>query len=172
VLFVGRLSPEKGVSVLLDAWERADLASLQLVVVGDGPQRRDLESRRTSRVHFVGWRERDVVRRLMLTARALVFPSIWYESFALTVVEALAAGLPVLAAGLGAAGEIVRTVGPDWLVASADADGWVAALRQLEGSETIDAAGRRARRLYENTYTLQHSLTQLLNIYSQVAGGS
>jgi glycosyltransferase involved in cell wall biosynthesis len=172
VLFVGRLSPEKGMSLLLDAWERAELASLQLVVVGDGPQRGVLESRRARQVHFVGWREPGVVRRLMLTARALVFPSIWYESFALTVVEALAAGLPVLAAGLGAAGEIVRTVGPDWLVASADADGWAAALRQLEGSETIDQAGGQARRLYENTYTLQHSLTQLLDIYSQVAGRS
>jgi len=172
VLFVGRLSSEKGMSVLLDAWERAQLASLQLVVVGEGPQRQALESRRGRGVEFLGWRERDVVRRLMLTARALVFPSIWYESFALTVVEALAAGLPVLAAGLGAAGEIVRTVGPDWLVSSADADGWAAALRQLEGSETIDLAGRRARRLYENTYTLRHSLTQLLDIYAQVAGGS
>jgi glycosyltransferase involved in cell wall biosynthesis len=172
VLFVGRLSPEKGLPVLLDAWERVLPTSLQLVVVGDGPQRELLQGRHTAGVRFLGWREREEVRRLMLTARALVFPSIWYESFALTVVEALAAGLPVLAAGLGAAGEIVRTVGPDWLVPSADAEGWAAALRKLESNETIDLAGRRARALYANRYTLQHSLTQLLEIYAEVAEGS
>jgi glycosyltransferase involved in cell wall biosynthesis len=172
VLFVGRLSPEKGLPLLLDGWERVLPTSLQLVVVGDGPQRGLLEGRHTKGVRFLGWCEREEVRRLMLTARALVFPSIWYESFALTVVEALAAGLPVLAAGLGAAGEIVRTVGPDWLVPSADANGWAAALRLLESNESIDLAGRRARSLYENTYTLHHSLTQLLHIYEEVAGES
>jgi glycosyltransferase involved in cell wall biosynthesis len=172
VLFVGRLSLEKGMSVLLDAWERAQIASLELVVVGEGPQRAALEGRRVQGVRFLGWREGDEVRRLMLTARALVFPSIWYESFALTVVEALAAGLPVLAADLGAAGEIVRTLGPEWLVPSPDVGSWAAALRQLEGSETVDLASRRARSLYERTFTLRHSLTQLLDIYSQVAARS
>jgi glycosyltransferase involved in cell wall biosynthesis len=172
VLFVGRLSPEKGLTVLLDAWERVLPLSLRLVVIGDGPQREHLEARRIAGIRFLGWREREEVRRMMLTARALAFPSIWYESFALTVVEALAAGLPVLAAGLGAAGEIVGTVGADWLVSSADRDGWAGALRQLETSETIDLAGSRARALYENTYTLRQSLTQLVDIYTDVIEGS
>lgn len=172
VLFVGRLSPEKGVSVLLDAWERIMPTSLQLLVVGDGPQREFLQRRYTTGVRFLGWREREEVRRLMLTSRALVFTSIWYESFALTVVEALAAGLPVLAAGLGAAGDVVQTLGPEWLVPSADADGWAAALRHLETTETLDLVGRRARDLFESNYTLQHSLTGLLNIYAEVAGES
>jgi glycosyltransferase involved in cell wall biosynthesis len=172
VLFVGRLSPEKGLPMLLDAWERLLPTSLELVVVGDGPQRDLLRRRYTSGVRFLGWRPREEVRQLMLTARALVFPSIWYESFALTVVEALAAGLPVLAAGLGAAGEIVRTVAPDLLVQSADADGWAAALRQLESSELVDQAARRARALYESTYTRQDSLTQLVDIYSRVLEAS
>jgi glycosyltransferase involved in cell wall biosynthesis len=169
VLFVGRLSPEKGLSVLLDAWERVLPRSLQLVVVGEGPQRALLEGRHTNGVQFLGWRDREQVRRLMLTARALVFPSIWYESFALTVVEALAAGLPVLAPDLGAAGEIVRSLGPDWLVPSADADGWVTALRRLENITTVDVAGQRARATYEERYTLQRSLAQLLDISTAVA---
>lgn len=168
VLFVGRLSPEKGLAVLLDAWERVQPVSLQLVVVGDGPQREHLEARRIAGVRFVGWLEHEEVRRMMLTARALVFPSIWYESFALTVVEALAAGLPVLAAGLGAAEEIVRTLGPDWLVSSAGADSWAVALRQLERSEAVDVAARRARSLYEKNYTSRQSLTRLLDIYTEV----
>ncbi len=169
VLFVGRLSPEKGLHVLLDAWERVVPASLQLIIVGEGPQREVLERRRIKGVQFLGWCDRHEVRRLMLTARALVFPSIWYESFALTVVEALAAGLPVLAADLGAAGEIVRALGPDWLVRSADADGWAAALEQLENNSTVGLAGQRARATFEAKFTLQHSLTQLLDIYSAVA---
>lgn len=171
VLFVGRLSPEKGLSLLLDAWEHVLPAFLDLVVVGDGPQRELLEGRQTKRARFLGWREPAEVRRLMLTARALAFPSIWYESFPLTVVEALAAGLPVLAADLGSPAEIVRTVGPDWLVSSADVDGWSAALRKLESSENagaIDLTGQRARALYEASFTPRHSVTQLGDIYAEV----
>ncbi|HEY7926535.1 MAG TPA: glycosyltransferase [Candidatus Dormibacteraeota bacterium] len=171
VLFVGRLSPEKGLRVLIDAWERVRPASLELVVVGEGPQRRLLEARRTERVRFLGWRAPAEVRRLMLSARALAFPSLWYESFALTVVEALAAGLPVLAADIGSAAAIVRTVGPEWLVSSADVEGWAAELRQLESSRAIDVAGRRARSLYEASYTPRHSVTQLENIYADVIQG-
>jgi glycosyltransferase involved in cell wall biosynthesis len=170
LLFVGRLSPEKGLPVLLDAWERVMPRSLQLLVVGEGPQREFLQRRYTAGVRFLGWCEQEEVRRLMLTSRALVFPSIWYESFALTVVEALAAGLPVLAAGLGAAGEIVQRLGPDFLVPSTDAGGWAAALRRLETNEGLDLAGRRARVLFEQNYTLDRSVTRLLDIYAKVAG--
>jgi glycosyltransferase involved in cell wall biosynthesis len=59
VLFVGRLSPEKGLSMLLDAWDRVQPMSLELVVVGEGPQRVLLEQRKTAGVRFLGWRERD-----------------------------------------------------------------------------------------------------------------
>jgi glycosyltransferase involved in cell wall biosynthesis len=172
VLFVGRLSQEKGLPMLFDAWEHLLPTSLELVVVGDGPQRRLLEGRHASGVRFLGWRHREEVRQLMLTARALAFPSICYETFALTAVEALAAGLPVLATGRGMAGEIAQSIGSDWLVPSADSVGWAAALRRLASSESIDLAARRARALYESTYTLQHSLTQLLDIYTAVAAAS
>jgi glycosyltransferase involved in cell wall biosynthesis len=172
VLFVGRLFPEKGLTILLDAWERLRPRTLELVVIGDGPQRELLQGRHVKGVRFLGRRPREEVVRRMLTARALAFPSIWYESFALTVVEALAAGLPVLAADLGAAAEVVRSVGPEWMVPSADADGWVEGVRRLESSEGLDLAGGRARTLFENSYTLRHSLTQLLDIYSDVVEAS
>lgn len=172
VLFVGRIAPEKGVRILLDAWERVAPASLELVIVGNGPQRELLEARRVKQARFVGWREAAEVRQLMLTARALVFPSIWYESFALTVVEALAAGLPVLAADLGSAAELVQAIGREWLVSSPDVDGWAAALRHLESSDAIDPAGKRARALYQERYTLRQSVTRLEAVYAEVVEAS
>ncbi len=165
VLFVGRLSPEKGLAVLLDGWVLARPTSLHLLIVGDGPQRELLERRQTPGVTFLGWREIGDVRRLMLAARALLFPSICYETFSYTAAEAFAAGLPVLAADLGAAAEIVKAVGPEWLVPRGAPEGWAAALRRLETSDTIDIVGKHARDLYETNYTPGRSLSQLLDIY-------
>ncbi len=108
-LFVGRLSPEKGVTTLLRAW--GGLPDIPLFVVGDGPLRREVEAAAARsgglRVRAMGHRERGEVAALMSGARFLVFPSAWYESFPLVLVEALACGLPVVAARLGAAAEII-----------------------------------------------------------------
>jgi glycosyltransferase involved in cell wall biosynthesis len=89
VLFVGRLSPEKGVHVLLDAWRTAGCSELRLYVIGDGPDRARLEQKAPSGVSFLGHRPAAEVIHQLLQARALVIPSVWYEGQPVT---ALASG--------------------------------------------------------------------------------
>jgi glycosyltransferase involved in cell wall biosynthesis len=105
-LFVGRLSPEKGVNVLLEAWDSLDH---QLIIVGDGPERGYFEKKYNHRrnIIFVGHQKKDEVLTLMKQSRALIFPSIWYEGLPLTIVEALATGTPVIGSNLGAISEMI-----------------------------------------------------------------
>lgn len=106
-LFVGRLSAEKGVHVLLEAWR--GLPNEQLIIAGDGPERHDLVSKYGSltNIQFVGHKNRSEVLELMKNCRALVFPSIWYEGLPLTIVEALATGTPVIGSAIGAVSEMI-----------------------------------------------------------------
>jgi len=153
VLFVGRLDAFKGLDVLLDAWAAAAPAGCELVIVGDGPLKPGLERRAVPGVRLLGRRPPDEVRRLMLGARTLLFPTRLLEGPSLVVREAFAAGLPVLASRLGGIPELVGPVGERWLVQADDPAAWAAALRRLAGGDGLDEAGRRARRLWERRLT-------------------
>ncbi|HKE98121.1 MAG TPA: glycosyltransferase family 4 protein [Actinomycetes bacterium] len=170
VLFVGRLEPLKGVGTLLDAWAARARPGLELVVVGDGPMRPALERRAPPGVRFAGRLAPGEVRRRMLDARALAFPTLLYEGQPMVVLEALAAGLPVLASDLGGTAELLRAgAGAGWLAPPGDTGGWGRALARLDDGAGTDAAGRRLRGLYEQRFTPELGLRRLLDVYGQVA---
>ncbi|MBW3552585.1 MAG: glycosyltransferase family 4 protein, partial [Gemmatimonadetes bacterium] len=106
VLFVGRLTEQKGIHTLLEAWRRLD-GGIPLRIIGDG----DLDGRgfgEVSGVEWVGRVDRPAVLEAMKSARALVLPSLSYENFPMTVVEAFATGLPVIASRIGSLPQIVE----------------------------------------------------------------
>lgn len=108
LLFVGRLSEEKGCSILIRAMRL--FPHLTLKVVGDGPQRKELESLAVElgvKVDFVGMVSRDDAARFMLRAIAVVVPSLVYEAFGMVVLEAYTRGAPVLAAKIGGLASLV-----------------------------------------------------------------
>jgi glycosyltransferase involved in cell wall biosynthesis len=165
VLYVGRLSEEKGILQLLDCWREAPPPGLELLIVGDGPLRREVEDRSLSRVRVAGRLATGRVRELMLSARALVFPSVWYEGQPMVVLEALAAGLPVLASDLGGTAATLRGMGREWLIQPGDRSAWQTGLAHLGGDTVIDRAGLRARALYEQAFTPERSLLGLETAY-------
>jgi glycosyltransferase involved in cell wall biosynthesis len=161
VLFVGRLAREKGIHLLIEAWHRVRPASLQLVVVGEGPLRAELEGRCVPGVHFRGHLDRERLRDLMLNSRALAFPSIWYEGQSMVVLEALAAGLPVLANDLGGIGETIGQGGR--LVQN-----WDEALREvLLDSGLIDALSVTARGRWSDRFSPVGHLSAMLAAYAK-----
>ena len=101
-LFVGRLSKEKGLALLIDAWRHIG-AHLPLKIVGSGP----LESLCTDAaasingVQYLGPKSPDEVGRLMGDAKVLIVPSEWYEGFGLVIIEAFAKGTPVISSDIG-----------------------------------------------------------------------
>lgn len=167
VLYVGRLAPGKGVDVLVHAWALAHPSHLKLMVVGDGPLRQELEVAADPGVTFLGRVPASEVTKVMLAARALVFPSMVLETFGMAALEAMAAGMAVAASDVSAA-HIVRPAGPGLLVPPGDAEALAGAIRLLEDDALVDSAGADARRHYEEAFTPELNLALLESAYAEV----
>lgn len=162
-LFVGRLSPEKGVSILLDAWR--SLPDQHLTIVGDGPDAAALRERAPGNVTFTGPLSPSDVQSKMLGAVALVMPSVWYEGFPMTIVEAYASGLPVIASRIGSLSEIVHHSKTGLLFEPGSPK---ALATTLQGTEKVQLArmGEAALAKYQQLYTPERNLEILLDIFS------
>jgi glycosyltransferase involved in cell wall biosynthesis len=162
-LFVGRLSEEKGIRVLARTWQ--NLTDVPLVVVGGGP----LESIEWPvGVTVLGNQPREKVFSLMRAARVLVFPSIWYECAPMTIMEAMACGLPVIASDLGSIPEFVDNHRTGLLFRPGDAEDLARQVRWAwEHPEELRAMRTAARREYEQKYTAERNYRLLIDIYEQ-----
>lgn len=166
-LYVGRLAAEKGVKPLLQAWRQLG-GRIRLRIIGDGPEAHLVSSAVADglAVDFLGRQSPDQVTAAMAGARFLIFPSIWYETFGLAIIEAYAVGLPVLASDLGAMAELVkhRTTGLHFR--PGDAGHLVQQVEWALGHpEDMRAMGRNARREYETQYTPETNYLRLLDVY-------
>ncbi len=140
-LFVGRLEYQKGIDLLLRALARTPLAGATLRIVGSGPQEAELRSMASAlglldRVRFDGHRTHEDIRRSMQRCGALVLPS-RAESFGLVALEAMAAGLPVVAAAVGGVPEFNRTGDAALLVPPEDVTALGVALRRILDDPTL-----------------------------------
>ena len=169
-LFVGRLAPEKGLSILLQAWKCHKNAPLH--ILGDGVLRKQLETDATSLglscIKFIGLLERNEVYKQMKEARVLIFPSQWYETFGMTIIEAYACGLPVIASRLGVMQEIVHDGRTGLHFTPGDADDLA---RKVEWAwahpEEMRKMGQNARAEYEANYTAERNYKMLIDVYQQ-----
>lgn len=168
VLFVGRLTAAKGVRTLLDAWEQLRAVDLELCVVGSGPLEEEIAERSLPGLRMLGWMGPDEVHRQMASARALVFPSEWYEGMPMTLLEAFAAGLPVLGSRIGSVAEIVGLLGSMWLVEPANPVDWARAMAALADDAAVDLAGATARRAFAESHTEAAGLARLESLYEAV----
>lgn len=168
-LFVGRLSPEKGLDTLLAAWSRIG-RRLPLWIAGDGPLRVEVE-RATETVPGVRWLGRqphDEVMRLMQEASVLLFPSRCYEGFPRVIVEAFACGLPVVCSRLGSAAELVEHGRTGLHFRPGDPGDLATRIEELLASpERLAAMRRAARAEYEAKYTAERNYEMLMAIYER-----
>lgn len=162
-LFVGRISVEKGPDVLTEAWRDLDVP---LDVIGDGPMEARLRAQAPPALRPLGAKDGEAVAEAMRRAAFLVMPSIWYEGFPMVLVEAYAAGLPVIASRLGSMAELVidQETGlhfnPGDPADLADKVRWAAA-----HPDRMAAMGEAARQRYTELYTPARNYQQLLAIY-------
>jgi glycosyltransferase involved in cell wall biosynthesis len=161
-VYLGRLSVEKGVDVLMRAWSR-DLPDLH--IVGDGPARASLERLAAPNVTFAGVRDPNELPDLLRRARALLVPSRWYEGSPRAILEAFAAGVPVVASRIGALPELVEDGTNGFLVAANDADGWRYAARRLLDDGESERLGAGALASWHTRFTPEHALSELERAY-------
>jgi glycosyltransferase involved in cell wall biosynthesis len=164
-LYLGRLSPEKGIATLLSAWRRS---SARLLVVGDGPTEAALKADAPPNVEFRPTVSPAEVPALIQEARALLLPSVCYEAQPRVILEAYAAGVPVLASDLGALPEAVP---PDsgLLVAPGDAGAWANAVERLLDDRESERLGEGAWRLWRDRFSPERALQNLEDAYRRAA---
>lgn len=167
--FAGRLSLEKGILTVLSAWKQSDNA-VPLKIAGDGPLKNEVIRRATDeRVQYLGALSRDRVQELMCEASFLVFPSLCYENFPLSIVEAFACGLPVIASRLGAMEEIVEDQRTGLHFRPGDAQDLAAKIDWVVNHPADTALMRQeARAEYLVKYTPERNLDLLMQIYGRV----
>lgn len=168
-LFVGRLSREKGVTTLLEAWERLG-AQLPLKIVGDGPEAEMVEgaAERLPGVEWLGRQPREAVMALMKEAVLLIFPSVSYETFGLTIVEAFAAGTPVVASASGTISTLIEHMRTGLHFEPGDSNSLSSQVEwALSHPRDLAAMRLEARIEYEEKYTAKANYRMLLEVYER-----
>jgi glycosyltransferase involved in cell wall biosynthesis len=175
LLFVGRFSAEKGLNLLLDAWQRHPEGSLgTLRLVGDGPLQPEVAAAAAGRSDIVllGRLSHADTQAAMRGSAALVTPSTWDEVCPMVVVEALANGRPVLATEMGGLPFLVGSDGPSpagWTVPP-EVEALAAALpRALAEASALAPA---ARRRYEELFSTAVVTGQLIGVYEELIKAS
>lgn len=166
-LFVGRVSREKGIEHFCHA---AKLAGVEAVIAGDGPLLEELKERYPE-AKFLGWQSPERVAKLLREARALVFPSVWYEGQPLTIYESLAAGTPVIVSDVCAGREAVQHGRNGLWFQSADASSLAEAINQFKDESFAADAAKSAHETYwANPLSLDRHLDGIENIYRNLLG--
>jgi len=173
-VYLGRLSDEKGVGSLLEAWKRSGLdGRARLSIAGEGPERGVLEKHAAElgiHVEFAGRVERDRALSLVSNARALIMPSLYLECSPRAVLEAMSAGTPIIASRVRGLDE---TVHPDTGLQfePGNAAELSAAMRRLyDDPDLADRCGHAARAAWLERYTPDRHFDDLMSVYELAIG--
>jgi len=176
LLYIGRLSREKGIGTLLEAYRGLSPAP-PLKIVGDGPERPSLEKHARELglpVSFAGYLSGTDLDNAVAGARGVVMPSEWYENAPLSLLESFAAGKPVIGARIGGIPEMIEDDVNGYLFEPGNSE----ALRcKIEAFVDMPAArlremGEAARRKVETVYSAESHYEKLMNVYEKAMGSS
>ncbi len=176
ILYLGRLAAEKGLISLLEAVAsyQPPATSHQLVIVGDGPQREELVRRATDlglggRVHFVGRVSYAETPKYYQMADIFVLPSTAWEGLPMTIIEAMATGLPVVASRIGGIPEAVLDGETGSLVEPGNIGGLAAALVNLLGEDKLRLRmGQRGREVATERFSQKAMVAETLRVIGDV----
>ncbi|MFE9406610.1 glycosyltransferase [Streptomyces sp. NPDC006530] len=177
LLYLGRLAEAKGVPLLMAAWDELAAGGgvgVPLVVAGAGPLEGEVAAWAAGRddVRYVGLYDPAQCRQAIARAVAVVAPSTWQEAFGLVVVEAMAAGVPAVAAGHGAFVELVEDGVAGLLHRPGEAASLASCLRRITAEPSRNREmGRAARRRYERDFGPAVGLERLLEEYRTAIAG-
>lgn len=172
-LYIGRLSSEKGITTMLKAWQTAT-NPVPLKIAGEGPLKELVASACSNHsIEYLGSKASPEIMELLRSAEFLVFPSEWYEGMPRTVIEAFAAGTPVLASKIGATLSMITSGENGFHFAPAD----ISALREKvewcsRNLHEVRSLRGNARKTFEEKYTGEANIEMLLAIYRKAGAVS
>ncbi len=169
LVFVGEISPHKGVNLLLQTWSAMPHDGHRLVLLGDGKERTQLEREYAgdSSIEFRGWQPHEQVLQTVAASRFLVLPSLCYENLPISVLEAFSLATPVIVPNHGAFPHMVAQHREGLLFSPGEASALTAAIREAlaAGDASWSAWSRHARDAYLQKYTEAGNYEQLMAIY-------
>ena len=163
-LYLGRMSQEKGIDRLVETWRSI---ARPLLVVGDGPQLEEVRANAPENVRFTGGVEPAAIPELVRGARAVMIPSVTYESAPRAVLEAYSAGVPVIASRIGALPEVVEDSVTGVLADPFEAASWPSAVAKLEDDRASETMGGNAWRRWRDNHSPEQGLKGLEHGYRE-----
>jgi glycosyltransferase involved in cell wall biosynthesis len=171
-VFMARLSSEKGIGILLDAWSRLS-KPIPLKILGTGPLEhlaREAATRH-SHIEWLGRQTPAEVLEIVGQAACKIIPSINYEHCPKVLIEANAKGTPAIASDIGALGEMIEQGRNGFLVAPGDADALAAKVEEVFADRHLLQSLRHSSRLvYDERWTSERNYARLVEIYAAVVG--
>ncbi len=168
-LFIGRISQEKGIRTLINAWNSIkNETNSKLLILGEGPIKKELqrETEGNPNISWLGFIDRPKVLDYLKRAKALMFPSEWYEGMPMTILEAFSAATPVLSTNIGSQGGIVDHMKTGLHFEAGDPESMLEIVDRFESNPEKQAEmGMAARREYEEKYTPEVNREKLQNLY-------
>ncbi len=170
-LFIGRLSPEKGVMTLLKAMTQVKRS--KLLLVGEGPQRAALErfirKKNIWNVEFLGYKNRRDLREIMSRTSFTVFPSEWYENSPLAVYEAFSMGKPVIGSAIGSTAEFIEPNANGLQFVPGDDQELAACINALlDHQNKIVVMGKNAREKAEQNFHPEAHYEWIAGVYDRI----
>ena len=172
ILFLGRLSPERGLWTLIRAFEK--MRDIQLRIVGTGPLEEDLrvyiKEKNLINISMEGFKKGAEKMDLLKNALFMVFTSEWYEHFPIVILESFAAGKPVITSRLGNMPFIVENGKSGLHYEAGQADDLIEKVKDLINNPgRVSRMGKHARRLVETIYSPEENLKILKSIFEKVS---
>ena len=166
LLYFGRLSKEKGLITLLEA---AGATNSRLKLAGNGPEEEKLKrytQEKKLTAEFLGFREGEELRQIILKAKAVIIPSVWYENMPLSLLEALSLGKLVIASNIGGIPEIIKNGENGLLFKPGDTNDLIAKIKLLKTFDT-KIIRERAKKSVMNL-TAENNLNEVLGVYQEI----
>ena len=164
-LYIGRLSEEKGIDILFDAWSNCELP---LKVIGDGPLKDMVNQHSNPFIEYLGRKDKSEVLNLVQNASFIIMPSTWYEGFPMVLVEAFACGTPALVSRLGSMEEIIKPNVTGLHFDAGNANDLAEKVKwMISHPEQTRQMGSNARQEYLAKYTPEINYKTLMDIYQQ-----
>ncbi len=174
ILYIGRLERRKGVKYLLEAFAKLQhvLPNYELIIAGDGPERMRLEEQTSSAkltgVHFVGYVSEAEKLKLLKQASLFCSPAVYGESFGIVLLEALAAGIPIVAADNPGYSTVLKERGLISLINVKDIDNFARRLELLLSDQTLRRTWQDWAQNYITQFDYQNVVDEYETLYKRV----
>lgn len=167
-IFIGRLTEEKGIDVLIQS---CNAYNYKLIIIGDGDMKDEVVklADQHDKVTYLGFKDKTTIIDYLSKAKALIFPSIWFEGMPLTIIESFAVSTPVIASNLGAMSEMIEDNVNGYHFVANDVVDLVSKIKHIQQLDINDYQRLRetTKLNFDNTYTTQLNYKLLTAIYQK-----